>query len=173
MLLATLAAAALLQDSVIIFFFSSRRRHTRYWRDWSSDVCSSDLRDPRQRPRHALPRHPGPAGAPRGGPGGLARGGGRGGLADQAPPPAARVLRPGRRRACRLGPRGRALRPLARVGGGGRADARPRARVRYDRRRRVRPSAARDAPALALIFLGPAAGDPTCPGRRAPRSRGL
>src|SRR3712207_7237670 len=28
----------------IFFFFSSRRRHTRYWRDWSSDVCSSDLR---------------------------------------------------------------------------------------------------------------------------------
>src|SRR3712207_7226744 len=28
----------------IVFFFSSRRRHTRYWRDWSSDVCSSDLR---------------------------------------------------------------------------------------------------------------------------------
>src|SRR3712207_5670957 len=27
----------------VIFFFSSRRRHTRYWRDWSSDVCSSDL----------------------------------------------------------------------------------------------------------------------------------
>src|SRR3712207_3187049 len=27
-----------------VFFFSSRRRHTRYWRDWSSDVCSSDLR---------------------------------------------------------------------------------------------------------------------------------
>src|SRR5258707_4741814 len=25
------------------FFISSRRRHTRYWRDWSSDVCSSDL----------------------------------------------------------------------------------------------------------------------------------
>src|SRR3712207_5695211 len=25
------------------YFFSSRRRHTRYWRDWSSDVCSSDL----------------------------------------------------------------------------------------------------------------------------------
>src|SRR3712207_7696204 len=24
--------------------FSSRRRHTRYWRDWSSDVCSSDLK---------------------------------------------------------------------------------------------------------------------------------
>src|SRR6476620_5881307 len=28
---------------VYCFFFSSRRRHTRYWRDWSSDVCSSDL----------------------------------------------------------------------------------------------------------------------------------
>src|SRR3712207_4070537 len=28
---------------MIFFFFSSRRRHTRYWRDWSSDVCSSDL----------------------------------------------------------------------------------------------------------------------------------
>src|SRR3712207_8510128 len=29
--------------SDIFVFFSSRRRHTRYWRDWSSDVCSSDL----------------------------------------------------------------------------------------------------------------------------------
>src|SRR5258707_9481254 len=28
---------------ILFFFFSSRRRHTRYWRDWSSDVCSSDL----------------------------------------------------------------------------------------------------------------------------------
>src|SRR3712207_7457252 len=28
---------------IFLFFFSSRRRHTRYWRDWSSDVCSSDL----------------------------------------------------------------------------------------------------------------------------------
>src|SRR6266496_4653165 len=27
----------------VIFFFSSRRRHTRSLRDWSSDVCSSDL----------------------------------------------------------------------------------------------------------------------------------
>src|SRR2546422_10042961 len=27
----------------IFFFFSSRRRHTRCSRDWSSDVCSSDL----------------------------------------------------------------------------------------------------------------------------------
>src|SRR4249920_3053327 len=31
------------------FFFSSRRRHTRCGRDWSSDVCSSDL-------NQALPR---------------------------------------------------------------------------------------------------------------------
>src|SRR5690349_22668585 len=29
------------------FFFSSRRRHTRSLRDWSSDVCSSDLRPSR------------------------------------------------------------------------------------------------------------------------------
>src|SRR2546429_1455220 len=31
------------------FFFSSRRRHTRCSRDWSSDVCSSDLRVPGRR----------------------------------------------------------------------------------------------------------------------------
>src|SRR2546422_8747113 len=30
----------------MFFFFSSRRRHTRCSRDWSSDVCSSDLPDP-------------------------------------------------------------------------------------------------------------------------------
>src|SRR5699024_11319466 len=29
---------------LLFFFFSSRRRHTRSKRDWSSDVCSSDLR---------------------------------------------------------------------------------------------------------------------------------
>src|SRR5437879_8527908 len=29
---------------LLFFFFSSRRRHTRYIGDWSSDVCSSDLR---------------------------------------------------------------------------------------------------------------------------------
>src|SRR4030043_1298010 len=29
--------------SCLVFFFSSRRRHTRCSRDWSSDVCSSDL----------------------------------------------------------------------------------------------------------------------------------
>src|SRR5690625_6585231 len=28
---------------MLLFFFSSRRRHTRWPRDWSSDVCSSDL----------------------------------------------------------------------------------------------------------------------------------
>src|SRR3989449_8684527 len=31
---------------VFFFFFSSRRRHTRCSRDWSSDVCSSDLTTP-------------------------------------------------------------------------------------------------------------------------------
>src|SRR6266550_6463948 len=30
---------------LFFFFFSSRRRHTRCSRDWSSDVCSSDLAD--------------------------------------------------------------------------------------------------------------------------------
>src|SRR3989442_2141294 len=30
-----------------VFFFSSRRRHTRCGRDWSSDVCSSDLEAPK------------------------------------------------------------------------------------------------------------------------------
>src|SRR2546422_7791005 len=34
----------------VFFFFSSRRRHTRCSRDWSSDVCSSDLSRPRPRP---------------------------------------------------------------------------------------------------------------------------
>src|SRR5256885_11007204 len=32
--------------TVSTFFFSSRRRHTRLQGDWSSDVCSSDLRPP-------------------------------------------------------------------------------------------------------------------------------
>src|SRR6266496_5429412 len=31
------------RNSPFFFFFSSRRRHTRSLRDWSSDVCSSDL----------------------------------------------------------------------------------------------------------------------------------
>src|SRR5690606_40858067 len=34
----------LLGGSGFAFFFSSRRRHTRFSRDWSSDVCSSDLK---------------------------------------------------------------------------------------------------------------------------------
>src|SRR5206468_4480603 len=37
------------------FFFSSRRRHTRSDRDWSSDVCSSDLGWQREVVRGALP----------------------------------------------------------------------------------------------------------------------
>src|SRR5690606_40655299 len=36
--------AAMSTPPIVGFFFSSRRRHTRFSRDWSSDVCSSDLR---------------------------------------------------------------------------------------------------------------------------------
>src|SRR5207245_3778975 len=39
---------------LVSFFFASRRRHTRCYRDWSSDVCSSDLR--RADARRALHR---------------------------------------------------------------------------------------------------------------------
>src|SRR6266849_8472741 len=38
-----------------LFFVSSSRRHTRSTRDWSSDVCASDL-------PQAVQHHPGPAG---------------------------------------------------------------------------------------------------------------
>src|SRR5690349_23026469 len=41
---------------VLFFFFSSRRRHTRSLRDWSSDVCSSDLSRNSQRRRVAFER---------------------------------------------------------------------------------------------------------------------
>src|SRR5690625_6040852 len=41
--LVTLAACWTLYYLFACFFFSSRRRHTRWPRDWSSDVCSSDL----------------------------------------------------------------------------------------------------------------------------------
>src|SRR5207253_5149548 len=37
------------------FFFSSRRRHTRWPRDWSSDVCSSDLMAERSRISNSPP----------------------------------------------------------------------------------------------------------------------
>src|SRR5690606_23144988 len=39
---------------MVIFFFSSRRRHTRFSRDWSSDVCSSDLGSLTIRPSSAI-----------------------------------------------------------------------------------------------------------------------
>src|SRR5206468_5063609 len=38
-----LATTAAQETAIDAFFFSSRRRHTRSDRDWSSDVCSSDL----------------------------------------------------------------------------------------------------------------------------------
>src|SRR2546429_7050635 len=40
-------------DGCVFFFFSSRRRHTRCSRDWSSDVCSSDLVRQKPGPRMA------------------------------------------------------------------------------------------------------------------------
>src|SRR5690606_41129210 len=43
-----------------LFFFSSRRRHTRFSRDWSSDVCSSDLSNPYNR-RFGFQRNGSPA----------------------------------------------------------------------------------------------------------------
>src|SRR2546426_3719790 len=45
-----------LHVAVYFFFFSSRRRHTRLQGDWSSDVCSSDLR--RRWPCPSSPRSP-------------------------------------------------------------------------------------------------------------------
>src|SRR5205814_4500379 len=46
--------------ALVFFFFSSRRRHTRCLRDWSSDVCSSDL--PPARPCPPPARRPRAAG---------------------------------------------------------------------------------------------------------------
>src|SRR5207302_7374503 len=40
-----------------IFFFSSRRRHTRFSRDWSSDVCSSDLERDHRPARAQVAKH--------------------------------------------------------------------------------------------------------------------
>src|SRR3989475_4652018 len=54
------------RDFFFSFFFSSRRRHTRFDCDWSSDVCSSDLRrgcaraTGRRRRRGSCPRLPPP-----------------------------------------------------------------------------------------------------------------
>src|SRR5207253_8975628 len=81
--------------SRLLFFFSSRRRHTRWPRDWSSDVCSSDLRET-DRPSGG--RQPG---------------------APAAAPTCAAVLREQHlaRRDRRIGPR-----EEDRVGGGGRPD---------------------------------------------------
>src|SRR3712207_7194595 len=48
----------------MLFFFSRGGRHTRYWRDWSSDVCPSDLpagRGPQRDLAHALALSASPA----------------------------------------------------------------------------------------------------------------
>src|SRR5687768_18371000 len=57
---------------VFFFFFSSRRRHTRCSRDWSSDVCSSDLPG-RARPFPGGSRGPGSRRSPPARPPGRAR----------------------------------------------------------------------------------------------------
>src|SRR5699024_11458701 len=44
-------------DWLVSFFFSSRRRHTSSKRDWSSDVCSSDLGLQLQQPKSLLDFH--------------------------------------------------------------------------------------------------------------------
>src|SRR3712207_7116073 len=54
----------LLRTSLFCFFFSSRRRHTRYWRDWSSDVCSSDLGAAAQQHGQLVAAQPGEHGVP-------------------------------------------------------------------------------------------------------------
>src|SRR6266536_5760507 len=41
---------------IVFFFFASRRRHTRSTRDWSSDVCSSDLLRSLEATPNNLPR---------------------------------------------------------------------------------------------------------------------
>src|SRR6266498_1482719 len=52
-----------MEFTLSLFFFSSRRRHTRCGRDWSSDVCSSDL-DPSKQDSWALPHHKTAGGPP-------------------------------------------------------------------------------------------------------------
>src|SRR2546421_191669 len=47
----------------VFFFFSSRRRHTRSDRDWSSDVCSSDLSPGGRRKTASAPRSRSPRGS--------------------------------------------------------------------------------------------------------------
>src|SRR6266496_3907400 len=48
---------------MVCFFFSSRRRHTRSLRDWSSDVCSSDLRPGQRQSTRRANRRPGGQGS--------------------------------------------------------------------------------------------------------------
>src|SRR2546427_6522502 len=43
----------------VFFFFSSRRRHTRFDCDWSSDVCSSDLKGELERIGYVGSQEPG------------------------------------------------------------------------------------------------------------------
>src|SRR6266536_1822315 len=117
------------QRDDVVYFFSGISRHTRSTRDWSTDVCSSDLRPRRQRGHPRAGR--GAAGAPppaRRGRGGRHQRGPQGGVdrpgpgRDRGAPPG----RPGRR---------------ARRGGGG-----PGADVRQGCATRAQPGPLRRAP---------------------------
>src|SRR2546422_9171502 len=107
----------------IFFFFSSRRRHTRCSRDWSSDVCSSDLSTPalgRRRPRRAGGSRAGVErrrGAPRGWTHGCT--GARGGGARRAREPGGGRSPAGRPLPHRRASRAPGGRPRRRRGGGG------------------------------------------------------
>src|SRR5207247_3388780 len=88
---------------LFLFFFSSRRRHTRSTRDWSSDVCSSDLRGRARVVRRSGRHHHGGRGPPR--------------RETRRPPGAARAARRGKllRSHAPKAAVGRPLRPRAQV----------------------------------------------------------
>src|SRR2546430_1839367 len=147
-----------------LFFFSSRRRHTRFDCDWSSDVCSSDLRA-RGEARDAVhARARGRASSPGGGDGGLLRVRCRDARRYRLP-----LVRDGQLLPCRGGGRGRprfALAPQPRVLAWARLP-RPRDRRGLDR---SRPALAHDAAARGLPRGAPRRSEAPA---RARASRGL
>src|SRR5438094_10563743 len=123
---------------IIFFFFSSRRRHTRSYGDWSSDVCSSDLRKRRVRPA------PEEGGEGRSGPAGAGR---------------ASARRPPRVRATQAVP---ALRRAAPAGGAGPGPGQPPAGAAAGR------AAGGAGPEAAQADAARAEGDPDRGGRHVP-----
>src|SRR5207253_4871577 len=104
-------------DYFFFFFFSSRRRHTRWPRDWSSEVCSSDLAaGPLSDGRPAAAQPPGGAA-------------GAGRQLAARPAPAALGYGEGRRHRPPAQPAAAALPPLPPLVQIGRAPCRERAQV--------------------------------------------